>query len=270
MKLRLKNKPDNSVDMSPLTPEFCQQQSISEIERQTLKAAGDTIRVGDLFEVIQDTKEALEITGACKQLNYVGAAMTQGELQVTGDVGHYTAAKLSGGVIRVRGHVGNFCGHAMSGGRVIVHNNAGDFCGGAVTGAIQGMRGGEIFVLGNAGERSGDHMRRGLIAIRGDAGAFCASRMKAGTVIVSGQCGNSCAQGIKRGSIILRQLPQGGLPQTFINQNKYFETEFLTLLSNYLQKLDIGFEPLPLPKLANRYVGDCAANGKGEILILHN
>ncbi len=75
---------------------------------------------------------------------------------------------------------------------------------------------------------------------------------------------------LERGSIILRQLPQGGLPQTFINQNKYFETEFLTLLSNYLQKLDIGFEPLPLPKLANRYVGDCAANGKGEILILHN
>lgn len=270
MKLRLKNKPDTSVNMSPLTPEFCLRKKITEIQKQTLKTAGGTVCVDDLFEVIQDTKEVLEITDACERLDYVGAKMTQGELQINGNIGHYAAAKLVGGVMRVRGHVGDFCGHAMCGGRVIVHNHVGNFCGGAVTGAMQGMRGGEIFVLGNAGERSGDHMRRGLIAVRGDAGAFCASRMKAGTIIVSGQCGSSCAQGMIRGSLILHRLPNDGLPQTFFNQNKYFETEFLTLLSNYLQKRDAGFEPLPLPKLANRYVGDRAVNGKGEILILHN
>ena len=270
MKLRLKKKPDFSVDMTPMTPEFCLQKSIAEIEKQTLNMGGHSVDVGNLFEVIQDTKEVLEITGACEQLNHVGAAMTQGELQVSGDIGHYAAAELSGGVMRVRGHVGDFCGHAMSGGRVIVQNNAGNFCGGAVAGAMQGMRGGEIIILGNAGERIGDHIRRGLIAIRGNAEDFCATQMKAGTIVVSGQCGSYCGQAMRRGSIILRQLPNGGMPQTFIDQNKYFETEFLTLLSNYLQNLDVGFEPLPLPKLAHRYMGDRAVNGKGEILILHN
>jgi len=251
MKLRLKQVPQFSIDMTPLTPEVCLDKSKAEIENIFLQTAGQKIKLRELFEVEKNETSDLEIIGSCEKLDYVGSTMTRGNLFVSGDTGNYTAAKLAGGIVEVRGNVGDFCGHTMKGGRITVRGNAGDFCGGASAGSINGMEGGEIFILGSVGLRCGDHIRRGLIAIRGDAKAYCGSRMKAGTIIVSGQCGINCGQGMNRGSIILRQPPVGGLADTFIAQNKHFETDFLTLLSTHLQKLDTGFEPLPLPKLAH-------------------
>ena len=270
MKLRLKQTPPFSVDMSELTPEFCRSKSVAKIENHLLQTAGQKLKVAELFEVslTESEEETLEITSACEKLDYIGSTMTRGTLLVSGNIGNYAAGKLSGGLIEVRGNVGDYCGHSMCAGQVIVRGNAGDYCGSALVENIHGMTGGEIFILGNAGHHCGNYLRRGLIAVRGDAGDCCGVRMTAGTLIVSGQCGNFCGHGMTRGTIILYQLPNEGLAKTFVMQNRYFETDFLTLLSNHLQKLDIGFEPLPLPKLAQRYIGDRALAGKGEILVL--
>ena len=268
MRLRLKKEPPFSVDISPLTPEFCAAKSAAEAGRRLLRCAGQSLPAEELFEFTEDGGDTLEIIGACEKIDCVGGAMAHGKLRVSGNVGNYAAANMRGGTLEVRGNAGDFCGHSMSGGRLIVHGNAGAFCGGAAGGAMQGMCGGEIFILGDTGERCGDHMRRGLIAVRGNAGDYCGSRMKAGTVIVSEQCGRFCGQGMHRGSIILRRPPADGVARTFIPQQGCFETEFLSLLSRHLQNLDTGFEPLPLPKRAQRCIGDRSTAGKGEILIL--
>ena len=270
MKLRLKYKPSFKIDMSSLTPELCTTKSVTEVENHLLQTSGQQFKVAELFDVSTGDPNILEFTGTCKELDYVGANMNSGRLSVSGDIGHYVGANLSGGHIEVRGTIGDHCGHAMSGGRITVYGDAGDFCGGALTSDTHGLAGGEIFILGNCGKRCGDHMRRGLIVVRDATGDHCGSKMKAGTILVGGKYGNFCGQGMKRGSIILNNPPDQQIGKTFILQNSQFRTDFLILLSKYLQQIDSGFEPLPLSNTAHRYIGDLGTICKGEILVLNN
>lgn len=270
MKLKLKTPPPFRIDMSPITPQLCAGKSVDEVATCFLQTSGQKVQVQELFEISAAKEDRLEIVGACEKLDYIGYRMDTGTLSVSGNIGNYAGGKLSGGVLEIRGNVGDFCGHAMHGGRLIVRGNARDYCGGAISGHIHGLAGGEIFVIGDVGNYCGDHIRRGLIAIRGDVGNYCGQRMKAGTIITSGQCGTVCGNGMVRGSIILSHLPADGIAPTFISQGMHFVSDFLTILSNHLQKTDVGFEPLPLPKSAHRYVGDRALQGKGEILILES
>lgn len=268
MRLKLKTPPPFRVDMSVLTPQYCTDQGADALAQLLLQTAGQKVQLKELFEIDDDGKERLEISGACDKLDYLGKHMESGELIVSGDIGNYAGAMLTGGVLEVRGDVGDFCGHAMRGGSIVIRGNAGDYCGGAIAGHTHSMNGGEILVNGHVGDYCGDRMRRGLIAVHGRIGDYCGRRMKAGTIIASGQCGKACGNGMARGSIILFKLPEGGITSTFITQDIPFSSDFLGLLSDYLQKADFGFEPLPLARYAQRYVGDRALQGKGEILIL--
>ena len=172
--------------------------------------------------------------------------MKGGTINVSGDTGLYTACEMKNGLIQIDG-------------------NAGDFLGGALPGNKQGMKGGTVLVKGNAGQRAGDHMRRGQILIEGNAGDYCGSRMVAGTIAVMGSTSRYLGYAMRRGTLLLWKPPQ--LPATF-NDCGSHTLAFLPLLFASFKNLDSRFaDDEAAFKRVQRYGGDMAETGRGEVLV---
>ena len=149
-----------------------------------------------------------------------------------------------------------YIGHKMSFGQITVEGNCGDFLGAK-------MQGGTIICHGNAQDRVGDQMRRGLILIDGNAGEYCASRMVAGTIGVYGDVARYVGFGMKRGTILLTKTP--ALHATIADCGSY-HLPFLALLVQRFACFTSQFNHIKSFRV-QRYAGDLACNGNGEILI---
>ena len=150
----------------------------------------------------------------------------------------------------------NHIGHQMTRGQISIQGDCGDFLG-------RQMRGGTIICHGSANDRVGDQMRRGLILIDGNAGDYCGSRMVAGTIGVFGNVGNYTAYAMKRGTILLTQKPN--LHATMQDCGTH-NLPFLSLLFASFQALPTKFKSISSLRV-QRFAGDLACNGNGEILI---
>ena len=164
--LALRTNPPARVLAAPLIPERMRGLNASAVAAMALRCGGETVAVGDLFEVsgAGSEEEALVLGGDLRGFDFIGAGMTSGELEVRGDVGAWAGAKMAGGVLRILGDAGARLGSAYPGARA-------------------GMTGGEIVVSGDAGEEVGACMRRGLVVVAGQTAAGAGLRMLAGTVI---------------------------------------------------------------------------------------
>lgn len=151
----------------------------------------------------------------------------------------------------------DYVGHQMSYGSITIEGDCGDFLG-------ANMQGGNIICHGNAGDRVGDQMRRGMILIDGDSGDYCGSRMLAGTIGVFGSAGNYVGFGMKRGTILLTQPTN--LHATLQDCGTH-SLPFLALLFRSFKLLSTKFNLLNSNR-AQRYAGDLACNGNGEVLVL--
>jgi formylmethanofuran dehydrogenase subunit C len=113
-------------------------------------------------------------------------------------------------------------------------------------------------------------MRRGLVAIAGDAGPGLGRNLIAGSIFIGGQPGRMLGAGMKRGSIVLcndAPPPSPNLLPTFAFAG-HFRSTFLVLYSRRLAEKGIA---LPVSEdvfggLWDRYNGDLATDGQGEIL----
>lgn len=152
----------------------------------------------------------------------------------------------------------DFIGFQMTNGQITIEGDCGDFLG-------TQMRGGIIICKGNANDRVGDQMRRGLILVDGNAGDYCGSRMIAGTIGVFGKVGNYVGFAIKRGTILLTQTPK--LHATLQNCGTH-TLPFLALLFASFKGLSTRFNTVKNMRI-QRYAGDLACNGNGEILVCH-
>lgn len=150
----------------------------------------------------------------------------------------------------------DYIGHQMSHGSITVESDCGDFLG-------ANMRGGSIICQGNVGDRVGDLMRRGLILVDGNAGDYCGSRMLAGTIGVYGNAGNYVGFGMKRGTILLTTTPT--LHATIQDCGTHM-LPFLALLFKSFKPVSTAFNTIKNWQV-QRYAGDLACNGNGEILI---
>jgi formylmethanofuran dehydrogenase subunit C len=126
------------------------------------------------------------------------------------------------------------------------------------------MSHGSIICQGDVGDRVGDQMRRGLILIDGNAGDYCASRMVAGTIGVHGNVGKYTGFGMKRGTILLNKSADF---HATIQDCGAHDLPFLTLLFKSFHHINSQFSKLDSTRV-QRYCGDIACNGTGEILIL--
>jgi formylmethanofuran dehydrogenase subunit C len=151
----------------------------------------------------------------------------------------------------------DFIGHKMSRGSIVIEGDCGDFLG-------ANMHGGNIVCHGNTGDRLGNQMRRGLILIDGDAGDYCGSRMVAGTIGVHGKVGKYAGFGMKRGTILLTQNPT---LHTTIQDCGTHTLPFLALLFQSFKTFSTKFNAVKANRV-QRYAGDLACSGNGEILVI--
>ena len=158
----------------------------------------------------------------------------------------------------------DYIGHKMTRGQIIIEGDCGDFLGAS-------MQGGTIVCQGNVGDRLGDQMRRGLVLIDGNVGDYCGSRMIAGTIGVLGGIGKYTGFAMKRGTIILRK-PVGILTNhsdfhATIQDCGIHNIPFLVLLFQSFHTLPSKFSGVNSQRV-QRFAGDLACNGNGEILVL--
>ncbi len=263
----LKSKPEFTLDVSPLTPDRLGSLSLDKIKSLKLIYGKQKSSVSDLFKVTGKDHNHIKITNSTSRVISIGKEMSQGLIEVGGDVGKLVGQGMSDGNITVSGSVGDWMGNAMTGGRIDIQGNAGDFVGASLPGDKFGMNRGFINIFGDAGDRIGDRMRRGMIIIHGNANNFCGSRMYAGTIIVMGKAGKNTGAGMRRGSLVLAKKPAHISP-TFMSCGN-LKMQFLRLL--FTQLANIGDEFSIFRKIgpeAHRFSGDRARNGQGEILLL--
>jgi formylmethanofuran dehydrogenase subunit C len=130
---------------------------------------------------------------------------------------------------------------------------------------MKGMTGGCIVVRGAAGDRAGDRMRRGLLLIEGSVGSYCAARMLAGTLVALGRVGSHAGYLMRRGTLLLAD-PGVDLPPTF-NHNGTHELLAIRLLLASLAGHGAAFRRFGKRANFDRWLGDLACEGKGEILV---
>jgi formylmethanofuran dehydrogenase subunit C len=128
---------------------------------------------------------------------------------------------------------------------------------------MNGMSGGVLIVRGSAGTRAGDRLRRGTILIERAAGDWPGSRMTAGTLIILGESGSNPGYLMRRGTLVLGK--PGAVSPSFIDCG-LFSSSFTGLFSRLIEAESRAAARLFRSAL-QRFAGDMATLGKGEILI---
>ncbi len=134
-----------------------------------------------LNEEIRTSDSSCTLEGCCGQ-RFIGAGMSDRDINITGIPGNALGAYLNGGTITVHGNTQDAVGDTMNEGRIVIHGNIGDAAGYA-------MRGGRIFVKGNAGYRAGIHMKAykekvPVMVIGGRTGSFLGEYQAGGLIVV--------------------------------------------------------------------------------------
>lgn len=264
----LKKTLQHSINCAALTPNNLANKSITEIAGILVGYGKSQLRVDEVFEIAGETSNAYAqnicFKNTSNKLDYLGAHMTSGRMQIEGDAGAYLGYNLKQGEIHCHGSTQAFAACNMAGGLLQIDGDTGDFLGGASAGLRKGMRGGTVIVKGNAGDRVGDQMRRGLILVEGNVGDYCGSRMIAGTIGVLGDAGEYAGFSMKHGTLIFAKMPK--LHATIQDCGTH-TLPFLYLLFKSFAQFETKFASMQTQRV-QRFVGDAACNGNGEILLL--
>jgi formylmethanofuran dehydrogenase subunit C len=264
-KLTLKAAPALRVDLRSVSSAAFAEFDAAAVGRQIVHHGNESVALGDLFSIAPHADAELHLEGDLSKFDRIGWQLAAGRIRIEGPAGDYLGAGMSGGEVVASGSAGLLAACEMSGGRLEIGGDTGDFAAAALPGSMDGMRGGTLLVRGNAGARFGDRMRRGTALVFGDAGEFCASRMVAGTIAVAGRLGAHPGYGMRRGT--LRALgPAPAVPPTFATTNVNIGV-FWQLLARDLARHGGAFATLG-SRCAWRHVGDLAAGGKGELLVV--
>lgn len=259
-----------TVDGSPLKPETFRERSSAEAARVALRVGNATAELGELFDIEGDgADESLIIEGELRHIHKLGRGMATGSLTVRGDLGFQAGAEMAGGLFQLDGSCGDWAGAEMRGGMLRISGDAGDFLGAAYPGSRLGMREGVILVDGSAGNDVGLMMRRGLIAVRGAVGTGAGRGMIAGTIVAGGRVGPALGVGMKRGTLVLAsggEEAEPGISPTFAFTGR-MRFPFLTICAKQLSKWGFSMPEMMSPGPFDRYNGDLANGGQGEILI---
>jgi formylmethanofuran dehydrogenase subunit C len=268
LRLRLRNPPGGiRLDLRGITPAAVCGLDEHAVGVLQVGHGNRPVALGDFFEIAVERRDVtvptLMLEGDLRGVDRIGGRMAEGVLAVQGDVGDYAGCGMSGGDLSIAGSAGDFAAAEMAGGCLRVGGDCGDFAAASLPGSMDGMRGGLFVVRGNAGERLGDRMRRGTALVFGDAGDYAASRMVAGTLAIAGSCGRYLAYGMRRGTVVCLG-PHPGASSTFAPTGHDIRV-YWALLRRHLADGGGAFAALPTAA-PNRFVGDLAADGKGELL----
>lgn len=260
----LKKTLQHSINCVALTPDNLANKSLAEIASTPMQYGKTKLRADDVFEIAGIDTQNIHFKNTSNKLDYLGANMASGMMVIDGDVGAYLGFGLKQGEIWCQGNTEAFAACNMLGGLLKIDGNTGDFLSGSSAGLRKGMRGGTVIIKGNAADRVGDQMRRGLILIEGSVGDYCGSRMIAGTIGVLGSVGKYAGFNMQRGTLLLTKSAQ--LHAT-IQDCGMHTLPFLSLMFKSFIPYNTKFSGIKTQRV-QRFVGDTACNGNGEILLL--
>jgi len=217
-----KRKFDVPLQAACITPETFKGKTPAEIAELPITEGSQPLKLGDIFEVIQDSSVSPDITinGDVGKVKRIGQCMKSGEIVINGDVGMHTGEKMSGGKITVNGNAGSWTGSEMKGGSIEIHGDAGDYVAAAYRGSSTGMKGGSITVDGKVGSDVGTHLHGGVIKIKGGAGRFLGYHMSDGAILVDVQSDMRPGACMTGGKIVITGKLEEVLPSFTIDSVK--------------------------------------------------
>lgn len=257
------------VEAECITPDVFSDKSLREIGDLKVYVGNEERALSDLFETEEEPEGGkdevtINIQGDVSKVKHIGAKMSSGKIKIEGSAGMHLGRGLKGGEIAVDGDVDDWAGEDMEGGLIKIRGNAGNLVGSASRGEEVGMKGGVIIIQGDVGQEVGRRMRRGIIAARGDIGNFAGALMTGGSILSFGSFSERAGAGMDRGTLIAFH-PVELLP-TFEYDCTY-RPNFLRLMLKELEKYDLPIEEKHASGTYERYSGDLAALGKGEIFV---
>lgn len=262
--LTLKEQPNVPLEAEVLSPDVTAALGHDALRALPVFLGKRSCRLDDFFEVEGEASDQLEIRGDAARVKWIGRGMTRGRIQIIGNAGMHLGAYMKGGAIEVSGNASDWAGAEMSGGFIRIRGNAGGQVGAAYRGSPTGMKEGTILIDGAAGMEIGMRMKRGIIAVAGPARDFAGLQMKGGTIFLLSGAEIRTGAWMARGTIVslspLRLLP------TFLHACAYQPT-FLRLYAKRLHALGFAIPSLNQDGVYDRYTGDTAVPGKGEILV---
>lgn len=262
--LTLKEQPTVPLEAESLSPDVLAGLGHDEIRALPVFLGKRRLRLDDFFEIEGAGSDELEIRGDARQVKWIGRGMTRGRITITGNAGMHLGAYMKGGAIEVSGNASDWVGGEMSEGLIRVRGNAGGQVGAAYRGSLSGMKGGTILIGGSAGLEVGMRMRRGIIAVSGLVNDFAGLQMKGGSLFLLAGAEIRTGAWMVRGTIVsLAPLP---LLPTFAFACTYQPT-FLRLYARHLKGLGVAIPCEGRDGVYQRYTGDTAVPGKGEILL---
>ncbi|WP_298830822.1 formylmethanofuran dehydrogenase subunit C [uncultured Piscinibacter sp.] len=253
------------LDLRGITPVALAALSADKVERLTVGHGNALLPLGEFFRVTARSDDTLLLQGELSRCDHVGWQMDGGVLVAEGSVGDCAGGGMTSGTLSVKGDAGALAACEMAGGTLSIEGSVGDFAASTLPGSMDGMRGGTLIVRGNAGARFGDRMRRGTALIFGDAGDFLASRMVAGTIALAGRAGAHVGYGMRRGSVVLAG-PAPAPSSSFVPAVAGAPV-FWQLLTRDLAPHGGVFASLSARGIV-RHLGDIAAGGKGELIVV--
>jgi formylmethanofuran dehydrogenase subunit C len=267
--LRRTDRKTMAVEASVIKPESLQTLSPAQVERIELPCGNESIPLAELFDMEGNLSDGhLILEGDLTHLHGLAAGMGSGKLTLRGDVGSRLATGMTGGEVVAHGSVGPWAGAEMKGGLLRISGDAGDNLGSALPGSRVGMRDGVILVGGSVGSEAGLAMRRGLISIQGETGPLLGRSMVAGSIFAFGRLGPLAGLGVKRGTI----ASFGGMMEllpTYAPSGRS-RPPFLTLYLRQLAAWGIDLPEGVFSGRFDRYNGDLAGLGQGELLVWRN
>jgi formylmethanofuran dehydrogenase subunit C len=262
--LTLKESPTVPLEAEILSPDTIASLRREEIVALPIFLGKRQRRLDDFFAVEGDGSDELEIRGDVGRVKWLGRGMTRGKITILGNAGMHLGAYMKGGAIEVRGSASDWVGAEMTGGLIHIHGDAGGQIGAAYRGSLSGMNGGAILVEGSAGIEIGMRMRRGIIAVKGPVRDFAGLQMKGGTLFLLGGAEIRTGAWMIRGTIV--SLKPIALLPTFSIACTYTPV-FLHLYAHRLRELGFSLPDSASAGSYQRYTGDAAVPGKGELLV---
>jgi formylmethanofuran dehydrogenase subunit C len=260
--LTLKRQPDVPLEAECLSPDVVAGKSPDDVRALPVFHGKRKLRLDEFFDV-EGTSDDLELRGDLTRVKWVGKGMSRGMLTVTGNIGMHLGSGMKGGTIEVTGNAGDWIGAEMTGGLIRIRGNAGGQVGAAYRGSPWGMNRGTILIDGSAGIEVGMRMKRGIVIVRGPVRDFAGLQMKGGTLVLMGGAEIRTGAWMIRGTIVCLK-PVRLLP-TFASCCTY-DPVFLRLYARHFASLGVDVPIDPTAGNYERFLGDAAVPGKGEIL----
>jgi formylmethanofuran dehydrogenase subunit C len=223
IKLKPKYTFNVPINAKCVTPDAFAGKSLNEIKELTVREGNREQTLDTLFNVEgkvgpSPTDVKIVIDGS-SMLRWIGYKMTNGSVEVLGDVGHYVGNNMLGGTITIRGHAGARLGSKMKGGIIEVFGNAGPHVGSYYRGEKpgKGMKGGTVIIHGNAGAELGAGMKGGTIVVDGNVGYLAGVDMRGGTIGIKGDSDGKIGARMQGGKIVLMGRLPHVLPSFYID-----------------------------------------------------